>query len=355
VPLKSAYAVFSGFVNGVFQFGRELGFYVRAVNFVRKLQLFVFAGSGALSDHYGGPMNFPYSVFKWSVLAKLAGSKIAFVSVGAGPIDFTSSKLLLKCALSIADYRSFRDQDSKKMIERLGLKGTNLVFPDLVQGLKIGGSRKPDNKSVKNVVGINPFPHYWNSRDPVSYERYVEKIALFASWLLENRYRVVLFPTHLRGDSRVIDDIRRKIINDLRQEYEVDPLEISIQSISDLVNQISVLDLVVATRFHGIMLSFLLNKPVIGISNQPKMDSLMKDMGQEGYLFDLESFDVETLKQRFLVLEANGDRIKRTLKPIISGYREALKKQYEEVFKLVNKFGKVPCNDCNTNRLNFER
>jgi len=62
----------------------------------------------------------------------------------------------------------------------------------------------------------------------------------------------------------------------------------------------------------------------------------MRDMGQGDYLLDLERFDVETLRERFLSLEANRDKIKRDVQPIISGYREALETQYREVFKLVN-------------------
>jgi polysaccharide pyruvyl transferase WcaK-like protein len=336
VPLKIVYTMLSGVVNGPFEFAREFWFSVRAITFIRKIDLVVIAGSGVLSDHSGGTWNFPYSVFKWSVLSKLAGAKIAFVSVGAGPINSVRSKYLLKYALSLAEYRSFRDEDSRRLIESIGVKGNNRVFPDLVQGLKINNDQNTGNKIVGCVVGINPFPHYWYANDPEAYSRYVRKTALFVSWLVENRYRVVFFPTHLRADYKVINDIREIMSKQLQQNCEADPFERPIHGIGDLLCQISVMDLVVATRFHGIVLSFLMNKPVIGISNQPKMDSLMRDMGQGDYLLDLERFDVETLRERFLSLEANRDKIKRDVQPIISGYREALETQYREVFKLVN-------------------
>ena len=54
-------------------------------------------------------------------MARARGAKIAFVSVGAGPISSSLSKLLFRWSLSLASYRSFRDEGSRKLIESLGV------------------------------------------------------------------------------------------------------------------------------------------------------------------------------------------------------------------------------------------
>jgi polysaccharide pyruvyl transferase WcaK-like protein len=251
------------------------------------------------------------------------------------------SRYLLKYALLLGDYRSFRDNNSRKLIESIGVLGENQVFPDLVQGLRISSARQTTAREItRYVVGINPFPHldprFWPTPDTEGYHRYIMKLASFASWLIQNDYRVLLFPTQLRADPLVISDIGDVLIKKFRACSSEAKLVMPISGLDDLMKQISVMDLVVATRFHGIMLSFLMNKPVIGISNHPKMDSLMRDMGQGKYLLDIDYFDVETLKERFISLRSNSDLIKRNLQPIIEDYRRNLDIQYKNVFSLLN-------------------
>jgi polysaccharide pyruvyl transferase WcaK-like protein len=320
---------------------REVRFCIKSYRYLKGTDLFMIAGSGVLSDHFGGVLNFPYSAFKWSLLAKLVGAKIAFLSVGAGPINSIMSRYLLKYALLLGDYRSFRDNNSRKLIESIGVLGENQVFPDLVQGLRISSARQTTAREItRYVVGINPFPHldprFWPTPDTEGYHRYIMKLASFASWLIQNDYRVLLFPTQLRADPLVISDIGDVLIKKFRACSSEAKLVMPISGLDDLMKQISVMDLVVATRFHGIMLSFLMNKPVIGISNHPKMDSLMRDMGQGKYLLDIDYFDVETLKERFISLRSNSDLIKRNLQPIIEDYRRNLDIQYKNVFSLLN-------------------
>jgi hypothetical protein len=67
------------------------------------------SGSGSLCDHFGGLFNFPYAIFKWSILAKVAGIPVIFPSVGVGPLLSPISRLLVRASLDLASYRTVRD------------------------------------------------------------------------------------------------------------------------------------------------------------------------------------------------------------------------------------------------------
>lgn len=49
-------------------------------------------------------------------------------------------------------------------------------------------------------------------------------------------------------------------------------------------------------RFHGILLSFLSNRPVLALSNEQKMSDLMREMGQGQFHFDIRRFTSQDLR-----------------------------------------------------------
>ena len=53
---------------------------------VRTARMLIIPGTGLLTDAYGLKGSGPYNLLKWTLLAKLCGCEIVFISVGAGPI-----------------------------------------------------------------------------------------------------------------------------------------------------------------------------------------------------------------------------------------------------------------------------
>src|SRR5580698_8074574 len=106
---------------------RELGFLAQCYKNLKGVDLLLVAGSGQLTDHSGGPWAYPYTIFKWSILARARGAKLAFVSIGTSWINSSVSEFFLKSALSHADYRCCRDESSGHQVEELGVTGENLV------------------------------------------------------------------------------------------------------------------------------------------------------------------------------------------------------------------------------------
>jgi polysaccharide pyruvyl transferase WcaK-like protein len=315
----------------------ELKFMWQSYQRLRSIDLLFIAGSGQLFDGWGGPWSYPYTVFKWAVLAKLAKTKLCFVSVGAGPIRSPLSKFLIRRALSLAEYRSFRDTSSEKLIKSLGFSGETCVFPDLAYSLHLNGKHNGfyQNSSVM-MVGINPIPYYdlryWDVSDHEVYRAYIEKIASFASWLLERNYKVALFPTQLRADNLVIDDLLALLKSQPQPGREDNLTRPDIKNGDDLLRHIATLDIVIATRFHGVLLSYLLNKPVIGIGYAQKTRDLMTNMAQADHFVSIKDFKVATLIERFSNLASNVQKAKTEIERRLPPFRAALESQYQTIY-----------------------
>ena len=94
--------------------------------------MLIVPGTGILGEFRDRPLGMPLALFGWCLAAKLCGARIAFVSVGAGPIEHPLSRWLIKSAAAMAQYRSYRDTSSKKFMESIGFDTRNdAVYPDL--------------------------------------------------------------------------------------------------------------------------------------------------------------------------------------------------------------------------------
>lgn len=303
---------------------------------LRGVELLLVAGSQQLNDIYGA-WGFPITLFKWFLLARLTGTKVAVLSVGAGPISSRFSRFLIRRVLRMCSYRSYRDAISSKLVESIGVNGSNPVFPDLVYSLRLPLPRPAPKEAESAVVGINPVPfydaRYWATPDATRYHDYVQKFARFTEWLHQNGYSTLFFPTQARADVLTIQDIRSELngnTNSLRMVAS-NP----IQNLDDLISEIARADLVVANRYHGILLSLLLNKPVLGVAYHEKSRALLEQAGQGDYALNIADFSIQELIEKISALHANSVQAKKEMASRIAPLREALERQYDKVFGLI--------------------
>ena len=321
---------------------REPGFLLQCRRNLKGMDLLIIAGSQQLIDYVAaGAWGHPYTLFKWALIAKSRKTRIAFVSCGAGPIQSSLGRFFIRRALSVADYRSYRDELSRRCVEQLGIPGGDPVFPDLVYSYCTDKTAPGDESSpvARPVVGINPLPflepQYWVGGSTRNYETYTGKLADFAIWLIQRGYAVLFFPTQLRADPPVIDDIRNLMKKSGIPHLEEKVIDYSVHSFDDLMSAISMTDVVVATRFHGVVLSYILNKPVLGIAYAEKTNDLMEQMGQGEFAQDILQFELKLLQEQFIIIESQKTAIKAKLAQRISTHRQALDVQYDQVFRLL--------------------
>ncbi len=320
----------------------ELREYARAYRVLRDTSMLLVPGTGLLTDAYGLARWGPYSLFKWILVAKLRRAEVLLVSVGAGPVDGTAGRLLVRAALSLADYRSYRDQASKDVLSAIGLRtAADPVYPDLVFGLPerlLAGGRRPASPTPAGApavvgLGLMVSAERYSARHtgPETYGAYLAGLADFTIWLLARGHRIRL----LLGDADtvVIDDFRAVLAR--RAGGIPDParvIERPITSASDLLAELAACDEVVATRFHNVLLAMLLQKPVIAISFHHKCASLMREMGLSEYTHDIHELDAGRLIEQFRALERDRDAVTARLDQGVRRARQQLDEQYERLF-----------------------
>ena len=119
--------------------------------------MLIVPGTGLVTDAYGLVSWGPYSLFKWVLMAKLRRSRVLFISVGAGPIYGAAGRALVKAALSLADYRSYRDEASREYLSGIGFPAErDPVYPDLVFSLPqaLLSDRRARSRGPQRVVGL---------------------------------------------------------------------------------------------------------------------------------------------------------------------------------------------------------
>lgn len=317
----------------------EVPFLARSYRRVRNFDLLLIVGTQQVRDFPQGPWRYPFTLFKWTALARLAGVPVAYAGIGAGQVTTRLGRVQLRWALEMADYRSFRDPGSLEVARDLGVSGACEVVPDLALSLRIGSE---ENTGRGRVVGINvmPFmdPNYWNPGDSAGHRGYVGVVADFSRWLLEHGYSIRLFPTHPAVDPeiglRVLKQMREGAEGDLlvREADRIHPLDVS--TVEELRRELSRTDFVVSTRYHGMIFGILERRPVLGLSYGFKFGQLAQVMGTSEFIVDAEEMEGAELIDRFRKLARNEDRVRSLQTNNLLDIRKDLQGQYDRLLSL---------------------
>lgn len=321
--------------RGGSQLLQEITHIVRSFKAVRALDVLIVSGGGQLGDLWRGPWQHPYNVLKFALLARLANRKLIFVNVGAGPLRHPLSRLFVKSAVRMGHYISFRDVESQALVQSLGVKNPTRVFPDSVYALDMPAPAAPRPRGARPLVGLNPIgyadPRIWPRQDAAVYSRYLDKLTAFSLWLLAQGYDVRVFSAERSVDVYAIEDLKGRLTRSLSPETVDVIVGAPSRRVSDLVAEMSTFDFVVTSKFHGVVFSQMLGKPVIALSYHNKIDDLMRASGQSGYCLDVEGFDTGQLQKQFLSLVENGDGLKRDFRQLVAARADELRQQFDDL------------------------
>ena len=100
---------------------QELLHWITAFRTLKGTKMLIMTGTGMLTDFGITPLDLHYEILKWSLAAKLRQCRVVFLSVGGSRLDRPLSRWLVKSALSLADYRSYRDRFSRDCLDSIGV------------------------------------------------------------------------------------------------------------------------------------------------------------------------------------------------------------------------------------------
>src|SRR5260370_7399608 len=289
----------------------ELMNWFTAIKTLRGTHLMVMTGTGMLTDYMTKASGFPYHVFTWTAAARLAGCKVRFVGVGVGPIYGRLSRWLITTALSLADYRSFRDQNSKNRIKKNGFDSNqDSVFPDLAFSLapNILHRRLNDKRQIRQVgLGVMDHLdiHLWNANEhQAQYSAYLEKMCDFVLWLVEHKDAIRILQGDAKYDASTRADLRARLEKRGIRYDQAGIIDEGSTTVEELIAQIAEVDIVVSPRFHNLLLGLMLNVPAVSISYDPKNDSLLEGVGLGKYCQPPADLDLQSLTNPFTELHS---------------------------------------------------
>lgn len=327
-----------------YQYLRKAAFLYRSYRRLQGFDLLVVPGSGPLTDWWGGPWKHPFSMVSWTVLAKLSGAEVYALSIGSERLSTRLGKRFCKWFLSMVDYRSFRDRYSRDTMLALGLKGPTPIYPDQGFGYSVdsnatqpAGSPEPGRREAPQLtIGVTPVARSYcvpGGADDSAYYRYLETLSAFLSWLIQRGCRIAFCNTDVKTDLPFVQAIVERIAKAPPREDVAELIDRgSILTTDDLIARMDECDIVIASKFHGVVLPFVLEKPVLAVSYGRKIGDLMNEVGLGEYHRAMDKVSLDDLIAVYLKLEEHRYAIAHHLRSVVADYRVSLEEQYRKLF-----------------------
>lgn len=301
----------------------------RATKLLNGIEAFFIPGTGVVDDFGQGPVDMPLHLDRWTAAATRLGTRVVFCSIGASTVRNALSRWLFGRSLKRARYCSFRDVASGKNAGALGC-ASSIVVPDLAFSLR-EESPKPTPEWPPRTIGIGVMGYFgWNQTRAEglrTYRRYVEKINTLIQRLAERGYTMRLLIGDVASDAGAARDVAELIRAADRSGSIVAP---EINTYQDLISQIALCDIVVATRYHNVVFALMAGRPTISIGYSDKNESVMESFGQAAYSHAIETFDVDAVVAQVGLLAA-GPSLSTQLRSQAALLRQQVLEQYRSL------------------------
>lgn len=308
----------------------------RAGGWLNGVSALVVPGTGLIDDFGQRAQDMPTHLDRWTRAAKERGIPLCYVSVGVSTVMSRLSRTLFRRSLARADYCSFRDGASAANATELGYSATSPIFPDLAFSLPNEWLSRERAPASRRVIGVGIMGYYgWNRQAEEGrriYGRYLNKICELITTIVADGHDVRLLIGDARADTGTASDVMMRCDADaVRSGRVMAPSAIGFR---DVLGELSRTDLVVATRFHNILLSLMLERPTISIGYSDKNDALMADFGLDAYCHDIETFRVDSVMGQLSELVRLPHPSPADLALRLAGARSSLNTQYDELCDL---------------------
>jgi polysaccharide pyruvyl transferase WcaK-like protein len=292
----------------------------------RDLDLLLVPGTGILDDFREAAFGWPFVLLRWCIAASMSGTRIAFVNIGAGPIENRLSRRFMKMAANLAGYRSYRDEVSRRFMRELGCDVTeDTVRPDLAFALPAPEATAPARPGTTVAIGVMSYFGWRKDADEDGdvHRTYLGKVERLVTWVLSQGYHVRL----LTGDAEdrktataLLDRLDRALPADMTARLVAEPCE----TLHLLMRQIAQSDIVVATRYHNVICALKMARPTISIGYARKNEALLSDVGLAEYCHHVERFDVDTVIEQFRRIFRERQEVSDAIARRVETYRQQL-------------------------------
>lgn len=279
--------------------------WLRAFWIVGRFDVLIWAGTGVFDDYRTGPLGFPAQVFRWSVAARVLRTKLIFLSVGAGPIINPLSRFFLKTAAICANHRSYRDEDSRRFMQSIGVdERASPVFPDIAFALS---PPAPSRANVTLTVGVGVMAYRGWRRSAAIEADYSAKLLSFIG-ALRSRGLSVRYLVAEESDARALADLKLRL-----PASEGAGDEEPMSDLHDVMRAINACDIVVGSRYHVLVAGLKVRRPCVSLGYGPKHQALLETAGIGQFSQAADDFDLPLLIAQVEAIVADLEHYRRTV------------------------------------------
>jgi polysaccharide pyruvyl transferase WcaK-like protein len=293
----------------------------------------VVSGGGQLDEFWGGPFGHPYTLYRFSRAARRAGARFDVLSVGTGSLSTRLGRRFVRRALAGARYRSFRDVRSRELAAIAGATAADLIVPDLAYALPFTAA--PQAPRARRLIGVAPMcyadPRVWPKPDAARYAHHLQTMAGIAARAVRDGHEVAMFGTD-RPDRAPVAECHAIAADQLTGDERARLRVVPVDQVAALMALLGTFDAVVAARFHGVLLAHVVGCPVLAVSHERKVATLMSELGHDAYCAPIDDLDGAAggaLLRR--VLDQRG-ALATQIREVAADYRRRIDAQYDAVF-----------------------
>ena len=197
-------------------------------------------------------------------LAKLAKKPIFIYAQGIGPIEKKNNRKIVSRFFNKVDYITLRDEESKLLLNSIGVRKDIDIVPDPVMGFNIENYEFELPKYYTNDY-ITVSIRDWKKNN----SEFQKNIALTCDKIIESGINIVFVPMHGQYD----ETISKKVSSLMRYNATVLSKDLTME---EKMMYIKESKLMIGMRLHALIFAATVGTPMIGISYDPKIDSYLK-------------------------------------------------------------------------------
>ncbi|NJL35713.1 MAG: hypothetical protein HC840_22255 [Leptolyngbyaceae cyanobacterium RM2_2_4] len=228
--------------------------------------------------------------------------RTAVLGISVGEIWRDESKMLIPKVLNRVDLIAVRDNNSKQVLESLGVTQKIYVMSDLaLQTLPKVAHERVHSFDQPPQVGIS-LRHLSLRGQSVNQDLYptiLKEVAAVADALVE-KYGAVIHFLPLRtfadryhnNDDDYVSALAAMRYSRYSSQFIVHRYFDSLSAFNDVI---STLDLIVGMRLHSLILGAGIGVPVIGAEYDPKIRGFLEEINQANRCLSLEDFNQEKI------------------------------------------------------------
>jgi polysaccharide pyruvyl transferase CsaB len=267
---------------------------------IRMVDCLVIGGGGLLQDEFNIKTITRYLL--QALIGKVLRKKVILYALGVGPLNYVYSEKLIKWVSNNVDAVSVRDDESRNILEKLGVRGVAVVPDPALRVPKCDNIRTTEifklekinpNRTPKIGVCLRGIYHAGSRKSrsikPLSVEQKNSIVESLQRIAAEMRGVLVFFCF----DSAMDSTLTAEIADACRCEKHVVTATYDPREIAGILGS---MDVVISMPLHPAILASRSYVPVVAIAYNPKVKNFMRRIRLDDYVVPMEALNLLTTK-----------------------------------------------------------